>query len=89
MLCETRLHHIVRGHCLHQIVRGHCLQYVDLGPVLSDGEHQEPLKPDVVRKYLVDVRAIAQGAGCEPGGGSGEERWRQHGSVACSLRAAS
>jgi serine/threonine protein kinase len=30
-------------------------EYMDLGPVLSDNEHNQCLKPDVVRKYLVDV----------------------------------
>ena len=30
-------------------------EYMDLGPVLGESEHNQFLKPDVVRKYLVDV----------------------------------
>ena len=30
-------------------------EYMDLGPVLSENEHNHCLKPDVVRKYLIDV----------------------------------
>lgn len=30
-------------------------QYLELGPVLSDSEHNEPLSPDVFHKYFVDI----------------------------------
>jgi serine/threonine protein kinase len=30
-------------------------EYMELGPVLSDEELHAGLKPDVVRKYLIDV----------------------------------
>ena len=30
-------------------------EYMELGPVLLESEHTELLKPDVVRKYLVDI----------------------------------